>query len=172
MKPLYVRPLTEAERESLRVTLKSGDGFSVRRAQMLLMSAEEGLKVDEIGERVGCQGQTVREAIHAFHRDGLACLRQRSRAWHGDQRAFDDAARQALQELIRRSPRDAGYETSLWTLELLAQVSFGQGLTATLISGETIRATLASMGISWRRAKHWMTSPDPHYQTKKNDGTG
>jgi hypothetical protein len=34
---------------------------------MLLLSADEGLKVDAIGQRVGCQGQAVRQAIHAFH---------------------------------------------------------------------------------------------------------
>jgi len=172
MKPLYVRPLTKDEQESLRANLKSADGFTVRRAQMLLMSAEERLKVDEIGKRLGCQGQTVRETIHAFHQNGLACLQKSSRSRHDDQRAFNEAARQALQELIRRSPRELGHETSLWTLELLAQVSFEQGLTATPITGETVRATLAAMGIGWRRAKHWISSPDPHYQTKKNDGTG
>jgi hypothetical protein len=45
MKPLYVRPLSEAERQVLRQHLKSANGFTVRRAQMLLMSGEEGLKV-------------------------------------------------------------------------------------------------------------------------------
>jgi transposase len=139
---------------------------------MLLMSAEAGLKVDEIGRHLGCQGQTVREAIHAFHQDGLSCLQKHSRSRHDDQRAFDDEAREQLRELIRRCPRDLGYETNLWTLDLLAQVSFEQGLVATPITGETVRATLASMGIGWRRAKHWITSPDEHYQTKKNDGIG
>jgi len=172
MKPLYARALTDEERDSLRQSLKSSDGFRVRRAQMILMSADEHVKVAEIGRRVGCQGQAVRVAIHAFHQQGLACLEAGSHARHDDQRAFDDPAREQLRNLIQQSPREFGYETSLWTLELLAQVSFEQGLTATQVTGETVRATLQAMGITWQRAKHWITSPDANYTVKKNDGTG
>jgi transposase len=172
MKALYVRALTDAERNNLRQSLKSNDGFRVRRAQMILMSAEERLKVDEIGRRLGCQGQTVREAIHAFEQSGVKCLEASSRARHDDQRAFDDVAREGLLQLLRHSPRELGYESSLWSLELVAQASFEQGLTATRVSGETVRATLAAMGIQWKRAKHWINSPDPHYESKKSDGIG
>jgi transposase len=172
MKPIYVRTLTDEERSRLSQSLKSKDGFRVRRAQMILMSAEEGLKVDEIGRRLGCQGQTVREAIHAFEQSGVECLEAGSRARHDDQRAFNDLARERLPELLSHSPRAMGYESSLWSLELLAQASFEQGLTAGRVSGETVRATLAAMGIHWQRAKHWIKSPDPHYETKKSDGIG
>ena len=139
---------------------------------MLLLSADEHLKVKEIGRRVGCQGQAVGVAIHAFHEKGLACLAAGSHARHDNQRAFDDAAREQLREMIQHSPRDFGYDTSLWTLDVLAQASFEQGLTDMLVTGETVRATLASMGISWQRAKHWITSPDPNYAVKKSDATG
>ena len=156
----------------LRQSLKASNGFTVRRAQMLLLSAEEQRKVDEIGQRVGCQGQAVRQAIHAFHREGLSCLHSKAKGNPTDRRALDDAAREQLRELIRRSPRDLGYETSLWTLELLAQACLEQGITATRVTGETIRATLAAMGISWRRVKQRINSPDPHYTVKKSDATG
>jgi transposase len=139
---------------------------------MLLLSADERLKVDAIGQRVGCQGQAVRQAIHAFEREGLSCLQLKAKGNPTDRRALDDTARQQLRDLIRRSPRDLGYETSLWTLELLAQACFEQGLTTTQVSGETIRATLAAMGISWRRVKQRITSPDRHYTVKKSAGTG
>jgi hypothetical protein len=86
--------------------------------------------------------------------------------------ALDDAAQEQLRELIRRSPRDVGYETSLWTLDLLAQACFEQGITVKQVNGETIRATLAAMGISWRRVKQFINSPDPHYGVKKSGETG
>jgi transposase len=172
MKALYARELTDEERHILRQSLKTSDGFRVRRAQMILMSADEQLKVNEIGRIVGCQGQAVRIAIHAFHEKGLACLEAGSHARHDDQGAFDDAAREQLRELIQHSPRDFDYDTSLWTLDLLAQASFEQGLTETLVTGETVRATLERMGIRWQRAKHWITSPDPNYAAKKSDVTG
>ena len=167
MKPLYARTLTDEERNSLRQSLKSGNGFRVRRAQMILMSAEEGLKVDEIGTRLGCHGQSVREAIHAFGQVGLASLQFGSRSRHDDQRAFNDPARESLHAMLRRSPRELGYKTSIWSLDLLARASFEHGLTATHVRGETVRATLGAMGLRWQRAKHWITSPDAGYQRKK-----
>jgi hypothetical protein len=141
MKPLYARPPTEAERQELTRGLKAMDGFTVRRAQMILMSAEEGLKVEAIGWRLGCSGQAVRAAIHAFHAQGTACLYRRSRARRDDQRAFDDAARVRLHEMVPQSPRAWGGETSLWTLALLAEVSHREGLTARAVRDEKSAVT-------------------------------
>jgi hypothetical protein len=72
-----------------------------------------------------------------------------------------------LRHLLHQGPRRFGKATSVWTLELAAEVAYEQGLTAWRVSDETIRATLARMGVRWRRAKHWITSPDPEYARKK-----
>ena len=64
-----------------------------------------------------------------------------------------------------------GKATSLWTLELAAEVSFEQGLTRRRVSDETSRAAMAQRGVRWKRAKHWLTSPDPAYLRKKIAGT-
>jgi len=61
--------------------------------------------------------------------------------------------------------------TSRWTLALAAEVSFAQGLTPRLVSDETIRLALRRLRVSWKRAKHWITSPDPAYLRKKNGAT-
>jgi hypothetical protein len=76
-----------------------------------------------------------------------------------------------LRALLHRSPRDFGQPTSLWTLEVAAAVAFDEGITATRVSDETIRATLARLGIRWRRAKGWITSPDPAYAQKNSAAT-
>jgi hypothetical protein len=75
--------------------------------------------------------------------------------------AFDTPRAQALRALLHQSPRTFGKQTRLWTRELAAEVAHEQGLTTERVSEETIRATLARMGVAWRRAKHWSTSPDP-----------
>jgi hypothetical protein len=69
--------------------------------------------------------------------------------------------------LLHQSPRAFDKPTSVWTLDLAAAVSFEQGLTPTRVSGETIRATLRRLGVRWKRAKQWITSPDPEYARKK-----
>ena len=73
--------------------------------------------------------------------------------------------------MIRQSPRSYGKDTSVWTLALLAEVSLAEGLTASRVSGETVRATLQRLGIKWRRAKRWLRSPDPAYDEKNIDAT-
>ena len=164
--PIFVRPLTDAEHTALTAALRSSDAFVLRRAQLLLASAR-GESAAPIARHLGCTDQTVRNAIAAFHARGLAALRPGSSRPHRIHAAFDLARGEQLRALLHQSPRLFGKPTSLWTLELAAEVSFEQGLTAGRVSGETIRATLQRLGIRWKRAKRWITSPDPAYLRKK-----
>jgi hypothetical protein len=41
------------------------------------------------------------------------------------------------------------------------------GLTERQVSIETIRLALRRLKVGWRRAKDWITSPDPAYARKK-----
>jgi transposase len=163
---IYVRPRTDDERTALEAGLRSADAFVLRRCQILLASARRS-QAPTIARSLGCDEQTVRNAIHAFNRHGVACLRKGSSRPRTIHAAFapDTAAR--LRDLLHRSPRVFGKPASVWTLELAAEVSFAQGLTPTRVSGETIRATLQRFGRRWQRAKQWITSPDPRYAAKK-----
>src|SRR5439155_10149500 len=87
---------------------------------------------------------------------------------HTTRAAFDAAGRERLRDMLHRSPREFGKPTGVWTLGLAAEVAFALDLTAVRVSAETVRATLAAMGVRWRRAKHWITSPDPAYARKKS----
>jgi hypothetical protein len=98
----------------------------------------------------------------------VAVLQQGSRRNRVIYSSFDTAGAEALRDLLHRSPRDFDRPTGVWTLDLAADVAYAQGLTAWRVSGETIRATLARMGVRWRRAKEWITSPDPEYGRKKS----
>ena len=169
-RPVYVRPLEDAERSQLVTGLRSSDAFVHRRAQILLASAR-GEQAPRIARHLGCDAQTVRNAIAAFNARGLAALRKGSSRPHRFRVAFDLARGDQLRALLHQSPRAFGKPTSVWTLELAADVSFEQGLTAERVSGETIRATLQRLGIRWKRAKRWITSPDPAYRRKKAPAT-
>jgi transposase len=170
--PIFVRPLSGAERRSLEAGLRSPDAFTLRRCQILLAS-DRGENAYQIARALGCSPQTVRNAIHKFNKGGLKeALRQGSRRPHTVRRAFDPQQAEALREMLQQSPRNFGEQSSLWTLEMAAKVSFEEGLTEERVSGETIRATLARMGVRWRRAKRWITSPDPEYERKKGVATG
>ncbi len=82
--------------------------------------------------------------------------------------AFDEKSAEAVREMLHRSPREFGYDTSLWTLEMAALVSFEEGSVQRRVSGKTIRVALARLlGARWQRAKRWITSSDPLYERKE-----
>ena len=169
-KPLYVRELLDEERERLEAGLRSGRTFELRRCQIILASAR-GMRAPAIAELVGHSDQTVRNVIKAFNERGLKALKPGSRRPHHTQAAFTPENAERLREMLHHSPRNYGKPTSLWTLDLAADVSFELGLTTVLVTGETIRVTLLRLGVRWNRAKHWITSPDPAYERKKSVAT-
>ena len=170
-KAIFVRPLTASEQTALEAGLRSPDAFTLRRCQIVLANAR-GETAIQIAEHLSCDDQTVRNAIHAFNRQGLASLQPGSSVPHHIDRAFAGERAERLRTLLHQSPRTFGKPTSLWTLELAAEVSYAEGITPEQVSGETVRATLERLGIGWRRAKNWITSPDPQYARKKTRATG
>jgi transposase len=169
--PLFVRPLTGPERAALRQGLRSPDAFSLRRCQILLAS-DQGQRPSQIAAALGCATQTVRDALRAFAAEGLACLRAKPKTPKTIHAAWPRHRDGDLRALLHQSPRNFGKPTSLWTLPLAAQVCHEQGWTPRVLSGEAIRLVLKRLGVGWKRAKHWLVSPDPGYARKKSRGTG
>jgi transposase len=168
--PIFVRTLTDEERVTLERGLRSPDAFVLRRCQILLASAR-GERAPRIAAYLGIDDQTVLDALHAFNAAGLQCLTKGSSRPKRTRLAFGPEQAERLRALVHRSPRDFGEPTSVWTLELAAEVSVAEGIIASRVSGETIRQTLLRLGISWERAKQWITSPDPAYTRKKGSVT-
>ena len=169
--PIYVRSLTDAERARLEAGLRSSDAFVLRRSQILLASAR-GERPPRIAQALGCDDQTVREVIRRFEAVGVdECLTHQSNRPHHPKIKLDAAAAEKLRALLHQSPRLFGQPTSVWTLERAAEVSFAQGLTKERVSDETIRVALKRLNVSWKRAKRWITSPDPEYARKKVPAT-
>ncbi len=164
--PLYVRSLSETERAELEQGLRSKDAFTLRRCQILLASAK-GTKPRDIATYVGCSVQTVRNTIHAFEQQGLACLQAESSRPKTVKPIFDGTKREQLRQLLHANPRQFGKSRSTWTLDLLAQVCWEKGITLKQVSRTTIEEALQAMNITWSRAKAWIVSPDPQYELKK-----
>lgn len=169
--PLFVRALTAAERAALRRGLRSPEAFTLRRSQILLASAG-GQRPAQVAAALGCATQTVRDAIRAFHAEGVGCLAPKSKAPKTTHPAWPRDRDDDLKALLHQSPRTFGKPTSLWTLALAAEVCHAKGWTARVLSAEAIRKALLRLSVGWKRAKHWLTSPDPDYAKKKRPGTG
>jgi transposase len=168
--PIFVRTLTQEERQALEKGLRSSDAFVLRRCQIVLASAR-GQRAPRIAEHLGCDDQTVLDALHAFNASGLQALQKRSSRAKRTRLVFSPEQAERLWALLHHSPRHFGQPTSVWTLAAAAEVSVAEGIVTTQVSGETIRQTVLRLGISWKRAKHWITSPDPAYAQKKGSAT-
>jgi transposase len=149
--PIFVRELSENERKSLEAGLRAGDAFVMRRCQILLASVR-GKSPPKIAQDLGGASQTVRNAIRSFDERGLDALTPGSSRPKRVYAAFDEEGAEALREMLHHSPREFGRESSLWTLEMAADVAFQEGSTPERVSGETIRATLSRLlSVRWMR---------------------
>lgn len=162
--------MSEEERAAVEKGLRSSEAFVLRRSQILLASAS-GKRASQIAAAVGGDADTALNAINAFNEKGIAALTPGSSVPHQYKVAFDAEAAERLRAMLHQSPRTFGKETSLWTLELAAEVSFEQGLTQERVSREAVRTALQRLGVRWKRAKHWLCSPDPAYARKKETVT-
>jgi transposase len=154
------------ERATLETGLRSSSAFTVRRCQILLASAE-GQSTTTIAHDLRCTDQTVRNALHAFHQRGRTALQPQSSRPHTTATIFDAGTCESLRALLHQRPRTFGKPTSRWTLALAAEVRCAQGLTPRLVSDEAMRVALRRLGVAWKRAKPWITSPEPASARKK-----
>jgi hypothetical protein len=70
----------------------------------------------------------VRKVIHKCNEeDPSEALRRCSNRPHRVNRSFEEKGMEALREMLHRSPRDFGRDSSLWTTEMAAEVSFEEG---------------------------------------------
>jgi hypothetical protein len=82
--PIFARPLSDAERETLKAGLRSPDAFTLRRCQILLSSAD-GKKSAYLRSlpNLAATPRACATSIHKFNRGGLqAALRKGSRRPH------------------------------------------------------------------------------------------
>ncbi len=166
-----MRPVTDTERQAVEAGLRSSDAFVLRRCQVLLASSR-GERPPQIARNLRCASQTARNAIRALNVCGLDVLTSGSTAPKQVSRVFDGQHAEDLKVLLHQSPRQFGKHTSVRTLDLAAQVSFEQGVTSQRVSDETVRQALKRLGVGWKRAKRWLTSPDPEYARKRGSATG
>jgi hypothetical protein len=169
--PIFVRPLSEEERESLQKGLRSKDTFTMRRSQMLLASSR-GERAPNIALNLGCASQTVRDAIHDFNGRGLLALQAKSSRPKRTRDAFD---RKNAEELREMAP-----PLSERVRILDEPVDSCDGLRGGLRRGTHRRARLGGDGAGDAFAPAWGSLdagqavdnlPDPLYERKKGGAT-
>ncbi len=149
---LYVRPLSDEERETLQALAKGEDGIQARWAQIILLSAS-GIGVPKIADTLGVSAATARARIKAFNEHGLVAL-ERS-ASPGRPVTISPSLGDKLAAVMReREPRDFGWADTGWTLDLLVKVATLEGWVES-ISREGVRLALRKSKHSYRKLKDW-----------------
>jgi transposase len=133
------------------------------RAQMILLAAEQGLKVPQIARIVRESEATVLRWLKRYRAEGMEGLQDAPRP--GRPSAMTKAYTAALLAAVRRRPRSFGLPFSLWTLQRLVDYLAEQ--TGIRVSDETVRRALKHAGIVLSRPQHQISSPDPEYAVKK-----
>jgi len=162
---VFVRKLKAKERAELsRILHSREDGRVVRRAQMILQSAQ-GIRVPAIALAWDTTVQTVLKTIHRFNSEGLASLTDRPRS--GRPVKATDHYVEVLKQAVQCSPRDLGYPFSSWTLKRLREHVGHE--TGVLLNPRYLSSLMGKHGIVYRRPKHLMTHlRDPQeYDEKK-----
>ena len=164
MKRIQVPHLKEEQLAELEELYQKTKTLRYRtRAQIVLLSAEQGLKAEEIAQIVRESHMTVLRWLKRYLAEGIEGLMDAPRP--GRSTKVTGAYRKRLLETVRRRPRSLGLEYSLWTLRRLTDYLAEE--TGIRVSHETVRRELANEDIVFSRPQHTISSPDPEYQVKK-----
>jgi transposase len=164
MRRIQIPPLNKEQLSELEELYQKTDKPRYRtRAQMVLLSSEQGLKAEEIAQIVRESDITVLRWLKRYLAEGIEGLKDAPRP--GRSPVVTEEYRKRLLEVVRRRPRSLGLEYSMWTLQRLSDYLAEE--TGIRISDETVRRELAKEGIVFSRPQHTISSPDPEYQVKK-----
>jgi transposase len=140
---------------------------------LIVMASASGTTVVAIARLVAADEDTVRDVIHAFNREGLACLDPR---WAGGRpRRITDAQVSIIVETATTRPSKLRLPFTHWSIRKLAAYLGGRyGRTdprwvpakRVRIGRERLRQILHDHGITFQRTRTWKESADPDLETK------
>lgn len=147
--PIFVRALTAKEQHELQgIISASKDGKETRKAIAVRMSAS-GKQVKHIAEELSLSISTIRRWILAFTENGISSIPQAEIP--GRPRLADPDFEAAAEEALAKSPKDYGYDATIWTAELLrGHLSM---VTHVLVSQRTMYEVLHRLNYVFKRPK-------------------
>jgi transposase len=163
--PTYIRETSPEELSSLRQLASSSDATIARRANILLSSAG-GKTTGDIARLLAISERTVRNTIRAFGELGLDSLYPRKPS--GRPTILSGEQRNALLELLSRSPSEFGFERRVWRLSDIASVMEDRNM-ALGISLRTLRREIKRCGIDLSEIKMDGTIKIPPYGSESSD---
>lgn len=139
------------------------DARTYRRIQAVLL-VTQGRPVPEAAEIVGVQAWAVYDWIRTYlPGHDPESLRDAPRP--GRPRAAATITNERIAQEIRRDPMRLGYNSTGWTVALLAdhlRQKYGSSITV-----RTLRRRMHDLGLRWKRPRYVYATKDPHRAQKK-----
>jgi transposase len=146
-----------------RALARATDLRSFRRLQVVLLVAR-GLPVPDVARITGAKPDAVYHWLRLYLRAHEPdCLRDASRP--GRPRAAGRITDSRIVREFRRDPLRLGYNTTGWTVALLAE-HLGREYGCP-IAARTLRRRMHDLGLRWKRPRYVYADKDPHRAQKK-----
>lgn len=160
---IYVRSITQEEKDKLSQASHSSNVFVRDRAKIILLSSEK-LSALAIALKVSCEARKARMAIKAFNKKGLKAL-QREKA-SGAKPKFSKEDKLAILLHFSKKPKEFGLHITSWTLPRFRKHLLERNVVSS-ISVETLRQILFKAGAKLTKSKRWQYSPDKNFLKKR-----
>lgn len=160
---IYVKSITNEEKDKLSQALHSSNAFVRDRARIILHSSKK-MSAVAVALKVDCEVRKVRASIKAFNKEGLKAL-ERKKA-KGAKQKFSKEGKLAILIHFSKSPREFGEPISSWTLPRFRQHLLKTNVVSA-ISIETLRQMLIKAGAKLTKSKRWQYSPDKNFLRKR-----
>lgn len=150
-------------RRLLHALQRAPDVRTCRRLQAVLLVAQ-GRPVPEVARNTGTRPWAVYSWVRRYLRTHRAdALHDATRSGRPQAAARITAAR--ITRELRRDPLRLGYNTTGWTVALLAR-HLGRKYHCP-ISPRTLRRRMRQLGLRWKRPRYVYATKDPHRTQKK-----
>jgi transposase len=152
-------------RRLARAFARATDLRFFRRLQAVLL-VTRGFPIAEVARITGAKANAVYAWVRLYLRTHQPdCLRDAPRA--GRPRAAGRITDARIVREFRRDPLRLGYQTTSWTVVLLAE-HLGRRYGCP-ISARTLRRRMRALGLRWKRPRYVYADRDPHRAQKKGD---
>jgi transposase len=163
--PVRARRLTDQEGQRLQQIVRRGKGESIRvRRALIIMASASGTPVPAIARLVAADEDTVRDVIHAFNDEGLACLDPK---WAGGRpRLISNDDVEFIIATATTRPTVLGRPFTHWSIRKLADYLATGASRTVRIGRERLRQLLHARRITFQRTRTWKESRDPDKEAK------
>jgi transposase len=159
--------LTSKQRIELDYLLAHHTNSRLYQRALALFLLDEGQSVEEVAASLRVSRQSVYNWVFRFkQRKSLSVVERLADAQRsGRPVSAKDIVDPFIDAVIDSDPRDYGYNSTVWTAELLRYYISQQHQQE--VSLRSINYALERLGISWKRPRHTLSRRDPHWRQAK-----